>query len=85
MHMPPGAAERTPQSATVKISGERSQFHPIQLFFNKLSGSRKDIPGFGIRQSQPSGTDRKRVAGLTAFDPYATVRVTRSSQFPVSL
>jgi hypothetical protein len=85
MHMPPVATERSPESATGFFSWNQSQIRPIRLFFYSLSGSRKAISGFRIPQSQRSGTDRKRVAGLTGFDPYATVRVTRSSQFPVSL
>lgn len=65
--------------------GKRSQFHLIRPFFNKLAGPADTAPRVRIPQSQPSGSDRLHEVGLTGFNPYATVGVTRSSQFSVSL
>jgi len=85
MHMPPVATERSPQSTLRRFLWKRTQFRPIQLLFSTLTGQSKVISGFRIPRSQPSKSDLRRLAGLTAFNPYATVRVTRSSRFPVSL
>jgi len=86
MHMPLVATERFPQSIPQTFfPRERTQFRSISLFFNNLSGDSKAVSGFRIPRSQPSKSDLRRVAGLTGFSPYATVRVTRSSRFSVSL
>jgi hypothetical protein len=67
------------------VPAKQSHFHHIRPVSNTFAGFFGAVSRFRIPQAHPSGSDQMRGVGLTRFDPYATVGVTRSSQFSVSL
>jgi len=90
MGAPYSAEEVTETIQTLADGTHISQPAPKVKFYRDSQGRTRaertfPLPAGVSAAAWRSGTDQKPPVCLTRFDPYATVRVTRFSQFSVSL